>query len=85
MESECAAFGRVVENARTGLTLKGEARRRRANIGVRVWVRPRGSDTDQSEQGRALVASSDFIRILFVVGDGEGDVEVASRREEAGK
>lgn len=34
MGSEGAAFGRVVENARTGFTLKGETRRRRASIGV---------------------------------------------------
>ena len=34
MESEGAAFGRVVENARMGLALKGETRRRRASIGV---------------------------------------------------
>ena len=32
MESEGAAFGRVVEKARTGFTLKGETRRRRASI-----------------------------------------------------
>ena len=34
MESEGAAFDRVVENARMGPTLKGETRRRRVSIGV---------------------------------------------------
>lgn len=34
MESGRAEFGCVVENARTGFTLRGETRRRRASIGV---------------------------------------------------
>ena len=34
MESEATAFGHVVENARMGLTLKGETWQRRASIGV---------------------------------------------------
>jgi len=60
MESEGAAFGRVVENARTVFTLKGETRRRRASIGVGI---AEGSNTDQGrrERDRGQASSSDFI------------------------
>lgn len=47
MESEGAAFDRVVENARVGLALKGETRRRRVSIGVdgALRIKARESET----------------------------------------
>jgi hypothetical protein len=39
MEFEGAAFDRVVENTRIVSTLKGETRRRRASIGMKVVER----------------------------------------------
>lgn len=84
IESGRAAFGRVVENARTGFALKGETRRKRASIGVGVAEREQYG----SKQVRAVTSSDfipGFIRILLVVGDGVADVEAPQRRGNKGK
>lgn len=59
MESEGAAFDRVVENARIGLALKGETRRRRASIGVGGTERERCG----SKQARVRPGPSRQLRI----------------------